>query len=612
MRRSHAVSILTGLLVAGACLPASAHEPAAAGGRASARVTDVRYEIVFDSSTARSRTVRVAMHFRVSGGAPVLLSLPVWTPGAYEVSDFARWVVAFDAFETAADTAALRWDKADQDTWRVFPRRSGSVTVRLTIVADQLDNAMAWSARDFALINGTAVFPYPEGQSLDFPATLAVSTEPGWRVTTAMTPGGAANEFRASSYHELVDMPLFVGHFDLDSSEVAGRWMRLATYPSGSVTGGTRVHLWNHIRRMLPPQIAVFGELPYERFTILQIVDSTTAGISALEHGSSFVGITTPLAFGDPRLSSIYAHELFHAWNVKRMRPAELWPYRYDRPQPSEWLWVSEGVTDYYADLSLVRGGIVDSSGFFAATAAKIAEVDSLPRVSLEDASLSVWIDPVNGTGKLYYPKGSLAGLMLDILIRDASDNRRSLDDVMRDVYRASYAQGRGFTAAHWWTAVARAAGGRSFDDVRARYVDGREPYPWSTVLPLAALRLTVDTAREPRLGVYVLQDTGGLVISGVPAGGDAEKAGVRVGDLLLSVADIPVTEPGFSDRLRELYRRGDRTTLPLVVRRGQRQLRLTVPVRYTMRVTHTIAPLPDATPKAARILGGILHGRVE
>jgi predicted metalloprotease with PDZ domain len=407
-------------------------------------------------------------------------------------------------------------------------------------------------------------------------------------------------------------MPLFIGHFDLDSTEIAGRWVRLATYPSESVTGGTRATLWSQIRRMLPPQIAVFGELPYDRYTILQIVDSASAGISALEHANSFVGITTPLAFGDPRLASIYAHELFHAWNVKRLRPADLWPYRYDQAQPSEWLWQSEGVTDYYADLSLVRGGIVDSSGFFAATAAKIAEVDSLPDVSLEDASLSVWVGPADGTGKLYYPKGSLAALMLDIMIRDASDNRRSLDDVMRELYRTTFSEGRGFTGPHWWSAVRRAAGGKSFDDVRDRYVDGREPYPWHTVLPLAGMQLAVDTVREPRLGVYVLQDTAGLVISGVPAGGDAERAGVRVGDMLLSVADIRVTDPAFSDRLREVYGRGDRPTLPLVVRRNKRQLRMEVPVRYSVRVDHRISAQPDPSPKAARILQGILHGRVD
>ena len=122
-------------------------------------------------------------------------------------------------------------------------------------------------------------------------------------------------------------------------------------------------------------------------------------------------------------LASITAHEIFHAWNVKRLRPADMVPYRYDRPQPTPWLWVSEGITDYYADLALVRGGVVDAGGFCAADDGEDREVADAPPVALEDASLSTWIHPTDGTGYIYYPKGSLAGFLLDIMIRDASDN---------------------------------------------------------------------------------------------------------------------------------------------------------------------------------------------
>src|SRR5205814_5891769 len=138
---------------------------------------------------------------------------------------------------------------------------------------------------------------------------------------------------------------------------------------------------------------------------------------------------------------------------------------------PTPWLWVSEGITDYYADLAEVRGGIVNDSGFLALTAGKINEVDAARRVSLEDASLSTWVHPVDGTGYIYYPKGSLAGFMLDILIRDASNNRQSLDNVMRELYATTYKQGRGFTHDDWWAAVGKAAGGRSFADFERSYI---------------------------------------------------------------------------------------------------------------------------------------------
>src|SRR6185437_4325871 len=146
-----------------------------------------------------------------------------------------------------------------------------------------------------------------------------------------------------------------------------------------------------------------------------------------------------------------------------------------------------------------------------------------------EDASLSTWIHPTDGSEYLYYPKGSLAGFALDIMIRDASDNQRSLDTVMRELYRTTYKAGRGFTAADWWGAVSRAAGGKSFAEFNAKYVDGREPYPWAQVLPLAGLRVATDTIREARLGISASQDsTGGVVIRQVMPGGAAEEAGVK------------------------------------------------------------------------------------
>ena len=136
---------------------------------------------------------------------------------------------------------------------------------------------------------------------------------------------------------------------------------------------------------------------------------------------------------------------------MKRLRPADLWPYRYDAPQPTAWLWVSEGITDYYADLAEVRGGLVADTGFYGLTAGKMNEVEAAGPVALEDASLNTWVHPVDGTAYIYYPKGSLAGFMLDVMIREASDNRRSLDDVMRDLYRTTYKLGRGFTSDDWW-----------------------------------------------------------------------------------------------------------------------------------------------------------------
>jgi predicted metalloprotease with PDZ domain len=575
----------------------------------SAPVANIRYEVRADRPALAARRLHVTTTFDASGAAPVVLSLPAWTPGAYELGDFAKWVSGFTASQRGA---ALRWDKLDYDSWRVRPAGSGPVTVEFDYQADSLDNAMSWTRPDFALFNGTNLFLYPEGRPLDFPATVSVRTEPGFRVATGMTWAGSGHQYTASNYHELVDMPFFVGRFDLDSTTISGKTVRLATYPVGSVPPAARAQLWQQLGRIIPVEGNVFGEVPWNHYSVLQIVDSSYGGYSGLEHANSHVDIVAPGFVGSPFQPSLYAHEIFHAWNVKRLRPADLVPYRYDRRQPTPWLWVSEGITDYYADLAEVRGGTTDVAGFYALTAGKIAEIENTVPFALEDASLNAWIHPKDGTEQSYYPKGSLAGLLLDIYIRDASDGRHSLDDVMRELYASTYKTGqRGFTAADWWGAVSRAANGRSFDGFQARYVDGREPYPWPEALRTIGLRIAPDSA--PRLGVAsALDSTGAVRVTEVAPGSAAARAGVQPGDQLVSVGEIPVTDVFFSNRFRQVYgRRPAGSALPLVIRRGGSTMTLNATLAYA-RSQSRITEDPAAPPRAVRLRNGILRGTTE
>src|SRR5258705_3019985 len=289
-------------------------------------------------------------------------------------------------------------------------------------------------------------------------------------------------------------MPFFVGEFDLDSATVSGKTVRFATYPRGTFSAAARAKAWEQIKRSIPPEVLVFGEAPWASCEVMWITDSVGGGMSGLEHSNSHVDVSIPQGIGSDFQPRLFAHEIFHSWNVKRLRPADLVPYRYDRPQPTPWLWVSEGITDYYGDLALVRGGVVNAPGFYDLTSEKINEIAPAPPFSLEDASLNAWIKVRDGTDALYYPKGSLAGFLLDIMIRDASDNRSSLDLVMRDLYRTTYKQGRGFTADDWWGAIKRASNGRSYDEFQRRYVDGRDPYPLAEGLAVVGLRLQADS----------------------------------------------------------------------------------------------------------------------
>ena len=571
----------------------------------SAPISAVHYEVTATTEALADRKLGVITTFEVGGPGEVLLSLPAWTPGAYEISDFAKWVSGFSAQQNGAD---LRWDKVDFDTWRIRPKGAGKVTVSFDYQADTLDNAMSWTKPDFALFNGTNLFLYAEGRPLEFPSTVTVRADAAFRIATGLTSAGRRGEYKASNYHDLVDMPFFVGAFDLDSATISGKTVRYATYPAGYVKPAERTQAWDQLKRIIPAEVNVFGEAPWANYTLMQISDSSYGGYSGLEHSSSHVDIVGNGFVGGESQPSLYAHEIFHSWNVKRLRPADLVPYRYDRPQPTTWLWVSEGITDYYADLAEVRAGVVDAAGFYALTANKIAEIGTTVPFALEDASLNTWIHPKDGTEYSYYPKGSLAGLMLDITIRDASDNKRSLDTVMRELYETTFKKGHGFTHDEFWGAVSRAAGGKSFAEFEQKYVDGREPYPWDKLLPLAGLRMAPDST--PRIGVTTTVDPAGAVkVIETTPGSSAALAGVAVGDEIVTVGDIPVADQQFGAKFRLRYAgRATGSAFPIVVKRNGAAVTLQAKLLYAPGLPR-LGEDPGASAKAARVRNGILQG---
>ena len=574
-------------------------------------ITGIQYQVRFDSATAQSRTIEVDMSFAASSAGSVLLSLPRWTPGAYEMGNYARFIGEFSA---ASAGSALDWDKLDPDTWRIQVLREGKIEVGFEYKADSLDNAMSWSKSDFAFFNGTNLFLYPEGLSADFPATVSITTTRGWRVATGMKATGP-DTFTAANYHDLVDMPFFIGRFDIDSTTIVGKTLRIATYPTGSMSAVARTAAFQQLGKTIPYQAMIFGEVPWDSYTLFQVADETFSlgAASGLEHQNSHLNIVSPVVLGNPILASLYAHEVFHAWNVKRLRPAEMVPYRYDREQHTPLLWVSEGVTDYYADLSQVRGKTITTRGFYGITTEKIDAVSESVPTSLEDASLSTWIKPADGTDDLYYDKGSVAGLLLDILIRDATDNRRSLDTVMRELYEATYKKGKGFTNDEWWGAVSRAAGGKSFAEFARRYIDGREAFPYDSVLPLGGLRLFVERTVRPSLGISISEDEDGLRVMQVVVAGPGATAGVQLGDYLLKVGDIDAADPGFQEKFNAKYAgMAPGGTVPIEIRRGTQRMTLNAPVRFNTTETRRLIEVTNASPKAIRVRDGLLTGTLQ
>jgi predicted metalloprotease with PDZ domain len=197
---------------------------------------------------------------------------------------------------------------------------------------------------------------------------------------------------------------------------------------------------------------------------------------------------------------------------------------------------------------------------------------------------------------------------MIDIIVRDASDNAKSLDTVMRELYETTYKQNRGFTADDFWNAVTRAAGGKSFADFYARYIDGREAFPWDDLLPKAGMKPVWE--RAPRMGIFSQQTMAGVVVNSTEPGSSAELAGVKAGDVLISVGDIEVDDQNFGAKFRAKFgMAAEGSPLPIVVMRGGQRMTLAAKVMFANSNVRIEAD-PAAAPKALRIRAGILTGR--
>lgn len=549
---------------------------------AAARPDTASYRVRIDPSSDLF-VVRAEFSF----GTPretLSVSLPAWTTGHYEIANYARWVHTVRA---EADGRPVFWDKADKDTWRISAGGARRIAIEFQTNPDSLSLSLSMIHPDFALINSTNMLVYPEGVPLDFPATLTLETPAGWRLATGLSEA-APGRFRAASYHDLVDEPIFAGRFWLDSVMVDGKPVRLAVHPDSAMSP----IVWDSVRQaisgIVTAQNRIFGGPPYESYTVLlyaPFIDVQWGG--GLEHSNSQLDMLPAAFFADratgqlgPFTRPLLSHEFFHLFNVKRIRPAEMWPYDYSREQFTPLLWWSEGVTDYYADVTLARSGLFTLDRFIESVQQNIAQVeDAAEIVAVEDASINTWIGPTYvNEGQYYYPKGSLIGLMLDIRIRTATRNEHSLDEVIQRLYTAHWQRGRGFTTSEllgyirpWWAGV---------DEFYTRFINGREPLPYAEILPLGGIATSVSDVRLAFFGVAL--DTvplqGGGLVQSVAPNSPASRAGLMPGDILLRVGDVVLaTNPrAFGVQYRARYRDADGQPVQVAFRRSGQEMQAT------------------------------------
>ena len=573
-------------------------------------------EISYTVSMPRPHThlfeVEARLRYAAAAAPPAALDMvmPVWTPGSYLVREFGRHVQDFEARDAAG--RALAWTKANKNTWRVETAGAREVRVRYAVYANELTVRTSELNDRHAFWNNANLLMYPDGY-LGASPTLTVEPFGDWKIATGLPAvAGSPNTFRAEDFDVLYDSPFLVSNFRVLSFDVRGVPHRVVVDGEGDYDPE---RLRRDAQRITEAAVEVMGEIPYRDYTYMLMLAPARGG--GLEHTNSTALILRRFGFSTAEdwlsVHTLFAHEIFHVWNVKLIRPDALGPFDYTRENYTRLLWVAEGVTNYYESLLVRRAGLVSDRRFLGLMAQEIQKLQETPgrlEQSLEEASFDAWVEyyrpdenTVN-TNVSYYDKGAIVSLLLDLEIRRRSGGARALDDVMRALYRDFYKKNRNYTSEDFQRAAEAAAGG-SLEEFFRRYVRGREELDYDASLAWVGLRL--DTTSDPggrpapavaNLGAAFEEKDGRLTVKNVPAGTPAYEQGLTAADQVVAVDGYRATLAFLSERLSD-KRPGEQ--LALTVFRGDELRTLNVKLGSRAAAAYRIVPLAAVTEQQKR-----------
>ena len=554
-------------------------EPAAAQSAARTAPAEndaIRYAVSFPAP--QTHYVEVSADVPTGRRPRIELMMAVWTPGSYLVREYARHVEALTA---TAGGRAVPITKSDKNRWTVETGGAATVTVKYRVYAREMSVRTNWVEAGFAMLNGAPTFlTLPDG--LSRPHEVVITPARGWRRSiTALAPaGGGDHRYRAPDFDTLVDSPILVGNPAVYEFTVDGKRHMLVNEGEAGVFDGAKAA--KDVETLVRAQRELWGSLPYERYVVMNVL-TAAPGIAGggLEHKDSTLLIASRWATRtrQPYLAwlELVSHEIFHAWNVKRLRPAELGPFDYENENFTRSLWMAEGLTDYYADLLVHRAGLSSRDEYLQSLSAKIEELQTNPGRLVQSAaqsSFDAWIkyyrpDENSANAAVsYYTKGAVIAWLLDARIRAATKGARSLDDVLRAAYQ-KYAGPRGFTPEDF-RGVAEQVAGTSLERFWADAINGTGELEYKEALNTFGLRFraSANPSSRPYLGANTRNDAGRLVVTQVLRGTPAFEAGLNVDDEILAIDEFRVRADQLNQRLDQ-YKAGDRVTL-LVARREQ------------------------------------------
>jgi len=559
------------LLVAAALLMTHAETAAA-----QSAAEPIRYTLSFPAP--QTHYMDVSASVPTERRPEVELMMAVWTPGSYLVREYERNVEAVTA--AAADGRALAVVKSDKNRWRITTGGAASVTVKYRVYAREMSVRTNWVEAGFALVNGAPTF-LTLADRTPRAHEVVITPATGWARTMTSLPemAGGAHRYRAPDFDTLADSPIVIGNPAVHEFTVDGKKHYLVNEGEGGVFDGARAA--KDLEAIVREYRRMWGFLPYEKYLFLNLLTESGGG---LEHKNSTVLMasrwTTRTRRSYNNWLDLASHEFFHAWNVKRLRPVELGPFDYENEVHTKNLWIAEGVTEYYAALTVHRAGLMTREEYLDTVSDNIEELQTTPGrlvQSAEMASFDAWIkyyrpdeNSIN-TAVSYYTKGAVVGLLLDARVRKATNGAKSLDDVMKAAYE-KYSGMRGYTADEF-RGVAEQVAGTSLKAFWDSAVSGTDELDYKEALDTLGLRfrsVSVPADRPGRawLGIGTRNDAGRLVVTQVRRDTPALAAGLNVDDEILAIDDYRVRADRLDNRL-EQYRPGDKVVL-LVARREQ------------------------------------------
>ena len=476
------------------------------------------------------------------------LSLPTWTPGWYVIENYGKNLLRFRI--TDANGKILPHTMSRKQTWNVDTKGISEIKVDYDYRAEILALNQAKIADDYAFFTGIEFFLQPEGHRSE-PSAVHFQIPQNWKIISALKETADPTTFTAANYDVLVDAPVEMGNFDVTKFEVEGKPHYFVSTPAGSFNAEKTQKFTQMLTKVVSAEKAVFGELPYEKYVHFYFFTPAESNASgALEHLNSFVAFAPNGDVATPeRIIGTAAHEFFHLWNVKRIRPFEMYPYDYSRENETPLLWVSEGFTNYYGNLSTYRAGIISKEDFLKRRGDVIGNIENdevRNYISPAESSVSTWLgyDAPVAFGISYYAQGENIAALLDLSIRHDTDGKSSLDDVFRALYNDFYKKNKGFTTEDMIAIVNRLTR-KDYHDFYLHYAFGTDVPNYDEIYGYAGYKIERKAQQVPVLGFGVRFRNGGLFVNLVVSGSFAATAGLKQGDVILKInGDDPQNAP--------------------------------------------------------------------